>query len=94
MHGNADFSHRDTAIISVSAVEAPEVIPSSMFDERLAETYERLGATPGLLESLAGIVERRWWPEGYTFAEAAAAAGEKAIQESGLGLTPSNDGKA
>jgi 3-oxoacyl-[acyl-carrier-protein] synthase III len=84
MLGNASFSHTDTAIVSVAAVEAPEVVHSSTFDERLAETYERLGATPGLLENLAGIRERRWWPEGYTFTEAAAAAGELAIEQAGI----------
>ena len=34
---------------------------------------------PGLLEELAGITERRWWPEEMRFDEAAALAGEKAI---------------
>jgi 3-oxoacyl-[acyl-carrier-protein] synthase-3 len=84
MPGNASFSHRDTAIVSVVAHHAPEVVPSSAFDERLMATYERLGTQPGLLESLAGIQERRWWPEGYTFTEAAADAGRKAIAEAGI----------
>jgi 3-oxoacyl-[acyl-carrier-protein] synthase-3 len=84
MNGNAAFSLSDTAIVSVVDVEAPEVVPSSAFDERLAETYERVGAQAGLLESLAGIKERRWWPEGYRFTDAAAAAGEKAIAASGI----------
>ena len=35
---------------------------------------------PGLLEGLAGIVERRWWPEGVSFADAAAMAGAKALE--------------
>ncbi|MCL1601662.1 MAG: 3-oxoacyl-ACP synthase III [Actinomycetia bacterium] len=84
MSGNAAFSMKDTAIVSVSHVDAPEVVPSSRFDEILAETYERVGAQPGLLESLAGIKERRWWPEGYLFTDAAAAAGAKAIEASGV----------
>ena len=75
MNGNAEFTLSDTAIVSVVDVEAPEVVPSSYFDERLMETYARVGAQPGLLESLAGIKERRWWPEGYLFTDAAAAAG-------------------
>lgn len=84
MHGNATHTHSDTAIVSVAAVHAPEVATSASFDERLAATYERLGAQPGLLESLAGIRERRWWPEGTTFAEVAAKAGQKAIDEAGI----------
>ncbi|MFV1969785.1 MAG: 3-oxoacyl-ACP synthase III [Acidimicrobiia bacterium] len=74
----------DSAIVSVTNVDAPEVVPSSRFDEILAETYERVGAQPGLLESLAGIKERRWWPEGHVFTDAAAAAGAKAIEASGV----------
>jgi len=84
MSGSAAFSMTNTALVSVAHVEAPEVVPSSRFDEILAETYERVGAQPGLLQSLAGINERRWWPEGYLFTDAAAAAGAKAIEASGV----------
>jgi 3-oxoacyl-[acyl-carrier-protein] synthase-3 len=37
-----------------------------------------------LLENLAGIRERRWWPEGYRYTDAAAAAGAKAIAAAGI----------
>ena len=84
MSDNAAYSMKDTAIVSVAHVDAPEVVPSARFDEILAETYERVGAQAGLLESLAGIKERRWWPEGYLFTDAAAAAGAKAIEASGV----------
>ncbi len=84
MSGNATFNLADTALVSVAHVDAPEVVPSSRFDEILAETYERVGAQSGLLESLAGIKERRWWPEGHLFTDAAAAAGAKAIEASGI----------
>ena len=75
----------DTAIISIAHVDAPEVVPSSRFDEILSDTYERLGAHPGLLENLAGIRERRWWPEGHLFTDAAIAAGRLALKSSGVG---------
>ena len=65
MSGNASFNMNDTALVSIAHVDAPEVVTSAQFDEILAETYERVGSQPGLLESLAGIRERRWWPEGY-----------------------------
>jgi len=84
MPGNATFTHVDTALLSVAAVEAPIVVTSAEFDARLAATYERLGAQSGLLESLAGIRERRWWPEDVSFIDAAAAAGEKAIAKAGV----------
>jgi len=84
MSGNATFSLNDTALVSVAHVDAPEVVTSEYFDEMLAETYERVGAQSGLLEGLAGIRERRWWPEGHLFTDAAAAAGAKAIEASGV----------
>jgi acyl-CoA:acyl-CoA alkyltransferase len=84
MRGNTTFRHTNTSVLSVEAADAPIVVPSSQFDERLADTLERLGLRPGLLEEVAGIVERRWWPEDVTFADAAAMAGERAIAAAGI----------
>lgn len=84
MQGNSTYSHRVAGIISVQAVEAPEVVTSAWIDEQLAPTYERCGLRSGLLAELAGIVERRWWPDGTTFDEAAAAAGRAAIDAAGI----------
>jgi len=67
-------------IWSVGHAEAPEVVTSAWIDEQLAETFDRCGIRPGLLESVAGIVERRWWPEDVTFDEAAALAGRRALE--------------
>ncbi len=83
-NGNATYRYTNTAVLSVCAVDAPHVVTSAEIDERLAESYQRLGLRTGLLERLAGIVERRWWPEDVTFAEAAAMAGAKALAESGI----------
>jgi 3-oxoacyl-[acyl-carrier-protein] synthase-3 len=84
MNGNSTYHHPNTAILAVSAVEAPQVVTSADFDEQIGETLVRLGLRPGILQGLAGIHERRWWPEDVTFAEAAAMAGAKAIAESGI----------
>jgi acyl-CoA:acyl-CoA alkyltransferase len=90
MSGNASYRLANTAVLSVCAVEAPIVVPSSSFDERLSKTYERVGLLPGMLEELAGVRERRWWPEDVSFADAAAMAGAKALAESGI--TPAQVG--
>ena len=82
--GNATFRFTDTAVLSVSIAEAPIVVTSVEIDEALADTYARLDVRPGLLEGLAGIVERRWWPEDVTFADAAAMAGAKALADAGI----------
>lgn len=84
MSGNATFRHTNTAVLSVTAVDAPIVVPSSRFDEELAGTLDRLGLRPGLLEEVAGIIERRWWPPEVGFADAAAMAGEEAIAAAGI----------
>jgi len=84
MQGNAIINHSDTTILSVAAVQAPEVVTSAEFDERLMPTYQRLGTQPGMLENLAGIKERRWWPEGYSFTDAATDAGRKALDNAGI----------
>ena len=78
------FRQNNVGVLSVEAVEAPEVITSAWIDEQLAETYERTGVRPGLLEGLAGIQARRWWPEGVSFDAQAAMAGQQAIEAAGI----------
>jgi len=82
--GNSTHRFRNTALLAVSRIDAPRVVTSDELDERLAGTYRRVGLRPGLLERLAGIRERRWWPDGVTFVDGAADAGRKAISESGV----------
>ncbi len=84
MTGNATFRFRGTAVLSVCGIDAPRVVTSAEFDERLAPTYRRVGLRPGMLEGLAGISERRWWPEDVSFSDAAAMAGAKALAEAGV----------
>jgi 3-oxoacyl-[acyl-carrier-protein] synthase-3 len=82
--GNAVFHYTDTAILAVGVAEAPIVVTSDDFDEQLAPTLERVGLRSGMLESLAGIRTRRWWPEEVNFADAAAMAGRIALEKSGI----------
>jgi acyl-CoA:acyl-CoA alkyltransferase len=82
--GNTTHRFRNTTMLTVSRVDAPCVVTSDDLDARLAETYKRVGLRPGLLERLAGIRERRWWPDGVSFVDGAATAGAKAISESGV----------
>jgi 3-oxoacyl-[acyl-carrier-protein] synthase-3 len=84
MTGNATFWLKNTAVLAVCGVEAPIVATSASFDEQLSETYARVGMRPGMLEELAGVRERRWWPEDVTFADGAAMAGAKALAEAGI----------
>jgi acyl-CoA:acyl-CoA alkyltransferase len=84
MRGNTTHRFTDTAILSVCAVDATEVVTSADLDERLAEVYRRVRLRPGQLERLVGVRQRRWWADDVTFVDGAATAGAKAISESGV----------
>ncbi|GIW78870.1 MAG: hypothetical protein KatS3mg105_0677 [Gemmatales bacterium] len=58
---------------------APVVVSSEELECRLAPLYERLRMPPGQLESLTGIMERRWWETGYPIAQGATLAAKKAL---------------
>ena len=84
LSGNATFRHTNSAILAVTSVEAPVVVTSSEFDKRLEPSLKRLRLSKKLLERVAGVSERRWWPEGTGFDDAAVEAGSKALAESGV----------
>jgi 3-oxoacyl-[acyl-carrier-protein] synthase III len=84
MSGNSTYRHSNTTVLSVCAVDAPVVVTSDQIDERLRSTYARVGLKPGMLSRVAGIQERRWWPEDVSFTEGAATAGAKALAEAGV----------
>ncbi|MUK00825.1 3-oxoacyl-ACP synthase III [Vibrio cholerae] len=84
MTGNATFRHENTALLAVTSVEAPVVVSSAEFDERLAPSLKRLRLSKRLLERVAGVTERRWWSPGTDFDDAAIEAGAKAMAEAGI----------
>ena len=84
MTGTATYRYSNTSILSVAVADAPTVVTSAQIDEQLIATYDRLELRPGLLENLAGIVERRWWPTDVSFIDAAAMAGAKALADAGV----------
>ncbi len=63
---------------------APIVVTSEELEEQLAPAYEKLHISPGQLEVLTGVVERRWWEPGFPVAEGAIRAGRKALQRSAV----------
>lgn len=82
--GNATFLHRNTALLSVTSIEAPVVVTSEEFDDRLGGALKRLRLSRKLLERVAGIRERRWWAPGTAFDDAAIEAGAKALASAGI----------
>jgi 3-oxoacyl-[acyl-carrier-protein] synthase-3 len=57
----------------------PVVISTAELESRLAPVYEALKMSPGQLELLTGISERRWWEPGFPISLGAAAAAKKAL---------------
>ena len=92
--GNAVYKHdfrsgptmrfENVSVLGLAHAEAPNRIPSADFERRLANTMERLGMPPGMLQGLAGIESRRWWDEGVMPSDAATMAAEKVIEQTGI----------
>jgi len=76
------MNFENLSIVSVRHVDAPHVVTSSAIQAELAETMQRLGLPPNLLESLAGIHERRFWHEQTRPSDAATLAAELVFEES------------
>jgi 3-oxoacyl-[acyl-carrier-protein] synthase-3 len=76
------MNFENLSIVSVRHVDAPHVVTSAAIQAELAETMERLGLPPNLLESLAGIHERRFWHEQTRPSDAATLAAELVFEES------------
>ena len=62
----------------------PVVVSTAELESRLGPVYQALKMSPGQLELLTGINERRWWEPGYPLSHGAASAGKKALAAGGL----------
>jgi 3-oxoacyl-[acyl-carrier-protein] synthase-3 len=67
-------------IDSIGYEIAPVVISSAELEGRLKDLYRTLHLSAGQLEALTGIVERRWWEEGYRVSDGAISAGRRALE--------------
>ena len=68
-------------IESVGYELAPIVVTSTELEARLKPMYDTLHISPGQLEALTGIRERRWWKPNTPVSEGAIAAAKKALRE-------------
>lgn len=62
---------------------APERVTSAAIEDQLAEAYGRLGIPARCIESLTGIVARRFWDEGTELPACGARVVERALAASG-----------
>jgi len=75
---------QDIALAGLAHVLPDEVVTSAAIEERLAPLYARLSLSPGRLELLSGIRERRAWPRGTRPSAVASRAGALAILRAGV----------
>jgi len=76
----------NVSIVGVAHVDAPHRIPSEELDQRMAETYRRLGVPARLLESLTGVKARRFWDPETRPSDAATLAGRKVLADAGVDI--------
>jgi len=71
-------------IESVEYILGPHRVTSTDLEEQISGTLARLGVRPGMLETLSGIRERRFWDLGTKPSEIATLAARKAIEMAGI----------
>lgn len=74
----------NVSIESVACELPPERVASAALEERLNGAMVRMKLPPHPIELLTGITERAWWPKDTRLADAAAAAGRRALQAAGV----------
>jgi acyl-CoA:acyl-CoA alkyltransferase len=83
VNGNATSTYRNVSLLSVSSVLGPLVTTSVEIERKLEPILKRLRLPVGLLERVAGVIERRnWGPLGSH--EATVQAGEQALRTAGV----------
>jgi acyl-CoA:acyl-CoA alkyltransferase len=73
------------SIQGLAYVDAPHRVTSAELSGRLSPVLQRFGLRPDLLESLTGITARRFWDPGVQPSTVAAMAGERALEQAGIG---------
>lgn len=74
----------EVQILSVSHIEAPEILSSEEIEGRLRPLLKRLAIPVGILKKLSGIESRHMFPPSYPPSEGATAAATQAIEAAGI----------
>ncbi|MBW2707921.1 MAG: 3-oxoacyl-ACP synthase III [Deltaproteobacteria bacterium] len=75
---------QEVSIIGLAHVDAPHRITSAELENQLLPIINRIHAQPDMIQSLTGIVARRFWEPGRRPSEVATMAAEKAISDAGI----------
>ncbi|MEW6265493.1 MAG: 3-oxoacyl-ACP synthase III [Thermodesulfobacteriota bacterium] len=74
----------NVSILGVTHVDAPHRVTSQYLEDQLAPAKDRLGLKTNVLETLTGIVARRFWDPDVAFSTMATMAAEKVLEQTGL----------
>ena len=74
----------EVELTSIAAIDAPHRVTSAELETRLEPHLRRLGFAKGVIASLSGVNERRFWDEGAQPSEVAARAGDAALRRAGI----------
>ena len=74
------MKYQNVCLESVGYSLPEEIVTSEQLEARLAPLYERLRLSPGRLELMTGIRERRFWPRGMLPSEKSVESGERVLQ--------------
>ena len=84
MAGNATTRFDNVSLLSVASTLPSRVTTSEEIEDRLAVALARLKLPGGLLQRVAGVLERRNWAAGESSDDATVSAGERALAEAGV----------
>lgn len=84
MNRNATTRFENVALLSVASSLPGRVSTSDAIEERLATALSRLKLRRGLLNRVAGVLERRNWAAGESSEHATVDAGVRALAEAGV----------
>ena len=74
----------NVCIESMGHVLPPNVVLSTDLEDQMQPVMKRLGFPRGMIEKLTGVRERRWWDPNTQPSQAAALAGERALEAAGI----------
>jgi 3-oxoacyl-[acyl-carrier-protein] synthase III len=62
----------------------PEVVPSAALEDALAPVYEKLSLSPGRIELMSGVRERRFWEHGTRPSSVSIRTARQALERAGI----------
>lgn len=75
---------QNVCIEAMGHVLPPNVVQSTDLEDQMQPVMTRLGFPRGMIEKLTGVRERRWWDPNTQPSQAAALAGERALEAAGI----------